>query len=171
MAPPNSPQRVALYGRVSTRDKGHEVQNQLRQLQEFAIQSGWSRRVRRPPIRQGFLARIGHLDRNSSKSLRRRSPVRFSVPVQLPGLLSSPGFSCPHRSRVEARGRFRESVRNGNMGARALQRAQRRTERKYRIVYECVRSGFVGDRHCIRTIRTRFQPGESVKTIPRRARK
>ena len=33
-------QRVALYGRVSTKDKGQEVQNQLRQLREFAIHSG-----------------------------------------------------------------------------------------------------------------------------------
>jgi DNA invertase Pin-like site-specific DNA recombinase len=35
-------QRVALYGRVSTRDKGQEVQNQLRQLREFAAHSGWT---------------------------------------------------------------------------------------------------------------------------------
>jgi DNA invertase Pin-like site-specific DNA recombinase len=34
-------QRVALYGRVSTKDKGQEVQNQLRQLREFAAHSGW----------------------------------------------------------------------------------------------------------------------------------
>jgi DNA invertase Pin-like site-specific DNA recombinase len=30
-----------LYGRVSTKDKGQEVQNQLRQLREFAAHSGW----------------------------------------------------------------------------------------------------------------------------------
>ena len=35
-------QRVALYGRVSTKDKGQEVQNQLRQLREFADHSGWT---------------------------------------------------------------------------------------------------------------------------------
>ena len=35
-------QRVALYGRVSTKDKGQEVQNQLRQLREFAAHSGWT---------------------------------------------------------------------------------------------------------------------------------
>ena len=34
--------RVALYGRVSTKDKGQEVQNQLRQLREFAAHSGWT---------------------------------------------------------------------------------------------------------------------------------
>ena len=43
---PQSPaglsQRVALYGRVSTKDKGQEVQNQLRQLREFAAHSGWT---------------------------------------------------------------------------------------------------------------------------------
>jgi len=35
-------ERVALYGRVSTKDKGQEVQNQLRQLREFAAHSGWT---------------------------------------------------------------------------------------------------------------------------------
>jgi DNA invertase Pin-like site-specific DNA recombinase len=34
--------RVALYGRVSTKDKGQEVENQLTQLREFASRSGWS---------------------------------------------------------------------------------------------------------------------------------
>jgi len=33
--------RCALYGRVSTRDKGQEVENQLRQLREFAAKQGW----------------------------------------------------------------------------------------------------------------------------------
>lgn len=33
--------RVALYGRVSTKDKGQETENQLRQLREFAISQGW----------------------------------------------------------------------------------------------------------------------------------
>ena len=35
-------QRVALYGRVSTKDKGQEVQNQLSQLWEFAAHTGWT---------------------------------------------------------------------------------------------------------------------------------
>jgi len=34
--------RVAIYGRVSTRDKGQEVENQLRQLREFAAKQGWT---------------------------------------------------------------------------------------------------------------------------------
>ena len=34
--------RCALYARVSTKDKGQEVQNQLRQLREFATHSGWT---------------------------------------------------------------------------------------------------------------------------------
>jgi DNA invertase Pin-like site-specific DNA recombinase len=34
--------RVALYGRVSTKDKGQEVENQLRQLREFAAAQGWT---------------------------------------------------------------------------------------------------------------------------------
>ena len=34
--------RCALYARVSTKDKGQEVENQLRQLREFAIRSGWT---------------------------------------------------------------------------------------------------------------------------------
>lgn len=34
--------RCALYARVSTKDKGQEVENQLRQLREFAIRSGWA---------------------------------------------------------------------------------------------------------------------------------
>ena len=32
----------ALYARVSTSDKGQEVENQLAQLREFAARSGWS---------------------------------------------------------------------------------------------------------------------------------
>jgi DNA invertase Pin-like site-specific DNA recombinase len=34
--------RVAIYARVSTRDKGQEVENQLRQLREFAALQGWT---------------------------------------------------------------------------------------------------------------------------------
>jgi DNA invertase Pin-like site-specific DNA recombinase len=34
--------RLALYARVSTKDKGQETENQLRQLRDFAIHSGWT---------------------------------------------------------------------------------------------------------------------------------
>jgi len=34
--------RVAIYARVSTKDKGQEVENQLRQLREFSALQGWS---------------------------------------------------------------------------------------------------------------------------------
>src|ERR1700675_1336241 len=34
--------RVAIYGRVSTRDKGQEVENQLARLREFAAKQGWT---------------------------------------------------------------------------------------------------------------------------------
>ena len=34
--------RVAIYARVSTKDKGQEVENQLRQLREFAGSQGWT---------------------------------------------------------------------------------------------------------------------------------
>jgi DNA invertase Pin-like site-specific DNA recombinase len=33
--------RCALYGRISTRDKGQEVENQLVQLRDFAVRQGW----------------------------------------------------------------------------------------------------------------------------------
>jgi DNA invertase Pin-like site-specific DNA recombinase len=33
---------VALYSRVSTRDKGQDVENQLRQLREFCHKQGWT---------------------------------------------------------------------------------------------------------------------------------
>jgi DNA invertase Pin-like site-specific DNA recombinase len=33
--------RVAIYARVSTKDKGQEVENQLRQLREFSAVQGW----------------------------------------------------------------------------------------------------------------------------------
>lgn len=33
--------RVALYARVSTKDKGQEVENQLAQLREFTARNGW----------------------------------------------------------------------------------------------------------------------------------
>lgn len=33
--------RTALYGRISTRDKGQDVENQLTQLREFAAKQGW----------------------------------------------------------------------------------------------------------------------------------
>ena len=35
-------QRVALYARVSTRDKGQDTENQLAQLREFATRNGWT---------------------------------------------------------------------------------------------------------------------------------
>lgn len=34
--------RIAIYGRVSTKDKGQEVENQLVQLREFAALQGWT---------------------------------------------------------------------------------------------------------------------------------
>jgi DNA invertase Pin-like site-specific DNA recombinase len=34
--------RAAIYARVSTKDKGQEVENQLRQLREFAALQGWT---------------------------------------------------------------------------------------------------------------------------------
>jgi DNA invertase Pin-like site-specific DNA recombinase len=34
--------RVAIYARVSTKDKGQEVENQLRQLREFSSLQGWA---------------------------------------------------------------------------------------------------------------------------------
>ena len=33
--------RVALYARVSTKDKGQDVENQLAQLREFCERQGW----------------------------------------------------------------------------------------------------------------------------------
>jgi DNA invertase Pin-like site-specific DNA recombinase len=33
---------IALYSRVSTKDKGQDVQNQLRQLREFCAKQGWN---------------------------------------------------------------------------------------------------------------------------------
>jgi DNA invertase Pin-like site-specific DNA recombinase len=34
--------KVALYSRVSTRDKGQDVENQQRQLRDFAVKQGWT---------------------------------------------------------------------------------------------------------------------------------
>ena len=34
--------KAAIYARVSTKDKGQEVENQLRQLREFAAMQGWT---------------------------------------------------------------------------------------------------------------------------------
>ena len=34
--------RTALYARVSTRDKGQDVENQLAQLREFCARQGWT---------------------------------------------------------------------------------------------------------------------------------
>src|SRR5215471_1119605 len=34
--------RVALYARVSTKDKGQDTENQLAQLREFCATSGWT---------------------------------------------------------------------------------------------------------------------------------
>src|SRR5262249_10204329 len=34
--------RTALYARISTRDKGQDVENQLIQLREFAARQGWT---------------------------------------------------------------------------------------------------------------------------------
>jgi DNA invertase Pin-like site-specific DNA recombinase len=34
--------RTAIYGRVSTKDRGQEVENQLVQLREFAAKQGWT---------------------------------------------------------------------------------------------------------------------------------
>ena len=34
--------RIAIYGRVSTKDRGQEVENQLVQLRDFAVKQGWT---------------------------------------------------------------------------------------------------------------------------------
>jgi DNA invertase Pin-like site-specific DNA recombinase len=34
--------KAAIYARVSTKDKGQEVENQLRHLREFAVSQGWT---------------------------------------------------------------------------------------------------------------------------------
>src|SRR5271170_1177865 len=34
--------RVAVYSRVSTKDKGQDVENQLRQLREFCLRQGYT---------------------------------------------------------------------------------------------------------------------------------
>jgi DNA invertase Pin-like site-specific DNA recombinase len=39
---PHQNTRAAIYGRVSTKEKGQEVENQLRQLREFSDLQGWS---------------------------------------------------------------------------------------------------------------------------------
>lgn len=39
---PHQNTRVAIYARVSTKDKGQEVENQLRQLREFSTLQGWT---------------------------------------------------------------------------------------------------------------------------------
>lgn len=39
---PHQNTRVAIYARVSTKDKGQEVENQLRQLREFSAFQGWT---------------------------------------------------------------------------------------------------------------------------------
>lgn len=39
---PTIPQRVALYARVSTKDKGQDTENQLAQLRQFAATQGWA---------------------------------------------------------------------------------------------------------------------------------
>jgi DNA invertase Pin-like site-specific DNA recombinase len=35
-------ERITVYGRVSTKDKGQDVENQLVQLREFAARQGWT---------------------------------------------------------------------------------------------------------------------------------
>jgi DNA invertase Pin-like site-specific DNA recombinase len=58
--------RIAIYGRVSTKDRGQEVENQLAQLREFAAKQGWTvvrefidhesgSRADRPEFKQMFL--------------------------------------------------------------------------------------------------------------------
>jgi DNA invertase Pin-like site-specific DNA recombinase len=39
---PHQNTRVAIYARVSTKDKGQEVENQLRQLRDFSVLQGWT---------------------------------------------------------------------------------------------------------------------------------
>lgn len=55
---------IALYSRVSTKDKGQDVQNQLRQLREFCSKQGW-------PIVQEFVdyASGKHSDREQFQAM------------------------------------------------------------------------------------------------------
>jgi len=59
-----SDNRVALYARVSTKDKGQDTQNQLAQLRAFCAASGW-------PIVAEFIDRVSgkHSDREQFKAM------------------------------------------------------------------------------------------------------
>lgn len=63
--------RVALYGRVSTRDKGQDTENQLAQLREFASRQGWE-------VTQEFIdqASGGTSDRESLKQMFKAASQR-----------------------------------------------------------------------------------------------
>jgi len=56
--------RVALYARVSTRDKGQDTENQLAQLRDFCAASGW-------PIVAEFIDHVTgkHSDREQFKAM------------------------------------------------------------------------------------------------------
>jgi DNA invertase Pin-like site-specific DNA recombinase len=63
--------RVALYGRVSTRDKGQDTENQLAQLREFASRQGWE-------VTQEFIdqASGGTSDRESLRQMFKAASQR-----------------------------------------------------------------------------------------------
>jgi DNA invertase Pin-like site-specific DNA recombinase len=63
--------KAAIYARVSTKDKGQETENQLRQLREFAALQGWT--VRREL--RGSRNREERRSRRVSVHVQRRQPA------------------------------------------------------------------------------------------------
>jgi len=87
--------RTALYARISTRDKGQEVENQLAQLREFAARQGWTvvnefidRESGSTPDRKQFRAAAFLVPRQALPRRRARYPPAPKSPHFIPRELS-----------------------------------------------------------------------------------
>jgi len=115
---------VAIYARVSTRDRGQETENQLVQLREFATKSGWSvywefvdHESGSTADREQFQAMFGDASRRKFDTLLFWSLDRLSregVLETLQHLSRLTGYGVAYRSFMEpyfdSCGAFRDAV-------------------------------------------------------------
>jgi len=151
--------RVALYARVSTKDKGQDTENQLRQLRQFAKTQGWSvvheyvdRATGKRSDREQFQKMFGAASRRDFDVLLFWSLDRLSregVVETLNHLQRLTGYGVNYRSFTEqyldSTGIFKEAV-IGILAAIAKQERVRLSERTIAGLERAKAQGRVGGR-------------------------
>lgn len=177
--------RAALYARVSTKDKGQDTENQLRQLRAFALSQGWTvtieyvdrtsgKRSDRPQFQAMFAAASRReFDVLLFWSLDRLS--REGTVETLNHLQRLTGYGVHYRSfseqYLDSTGIFKEAV-IGILAAVAKQERVRLSERVQAGLERARAQGRIGgrpaiadDHKIVRAVQSRRAAGKSIRLI------